>query len=885
MGDRTTMYVIDKDYHILYRNPAFMEMYPGIECGQVCHRMLADSDEVCGHCPRLKGTARNTFYNVATNQWVKAQMAQMEWDGDPECYAVFCNVWDEDAKGEHEEIALGSEVQEKPEPYGTAGAAVSDEVHGSVGGSDLVLEGIQEREREVRELMDANLRMSSDMHRIQNELEDSNRELMKRNQMLSYISNEMPGGYHQCYADKGFTFRFISNQMLRILGFTHSEIVEQFDNQYAGLVHPDDIEQMKKGFYGRSDDGNAYEFRYRIMTKFGYIWVKDTTVRCEFDGEVFYQGTIVDITDEMNIQNKLMRRNNEMEVILASIPGGMKVSRLDDELTYQFVSDEAAALFGYTVDELLHLTGGKAANLAYEKDRTNAMEHALSLLESDGAYSVKYRVKCKNGRIKYIMDCGKKFTGEDGEVCVSSLYLDVTKERETEHLLELQRQLLDRELELKLQQEENIQKEVQQKLALEDALRQAEDANRAKTAFLNNMSHDIRTPMNAIVGFTKLATNHLDDRDKVEGYLGKITSSSNHLLSLINDVLDMSRIESGKMELDEEPENLSVMLQDMFDIIHTGMSDKGINFRVDVSGIRDSWVYCDKLRFNQVMLNILSNAVKFTDGGGEISVNAAQVFCGLEGHGAYEFHVSDTGIGMSRDFVKHIFEPFARERTSTVSGIQGTGLGMSITKNIVDMMGGSIRVASEEGKGTEFIVNLTFRLCDDAAHTADEETVCQAEGDSLDEQPEKNMLVGLAGDVGLMGESEPDDEFVGKTLLVVEDNELNREIAEEILNDYGFRVITAVDGTYGVDVVANSKPGDIFAVIMDIQMPVMNGYEATRRIRALPDRRLANIPIIAMTANAFEEDRKMAMEVKMDGYVPKPVHVPTLLETLKRVQR
>jgi CheY-like chemotaxis protein len=327
------------------------------------------------------------------------------------------------------------------------------------------------------------------------------------------------------------------------------------------------------------------------------------------------------------------------------------------------------------------------------------------------------------------------------------------------------------------------------------------------------------------------------------------------------------------------------MLQDMFDIIHTGMSDKGINFRVDVSGIRDSWVYCDKLRFNQVMLNILSNAVKFTDGGGEISVNAAQVFCGLEGHGAYEFHVSDTGIGMSRDFVKHIFEPFARERTSTVSGIQGTGLGMSITKNIVDMMGGSIRVASEEGKGTEFIVNLTFRLCDDAAHTADEEAVCQAEGDSLDEQPEKNILVGLAGDVGLMGESEPDDEFVGKTLLVVEDNELNREIAEEILNDYGFRVITAVDGTYGVDVVANSKPGDIFAVIMDIQMPVMNGYEATRRIRALPDRRLANIPIIAMTANAFEEDRKMAMEVKMDGYVPKPVHVPTLLETLKRVQR
>ena len=392
--------------------------------------------------------------------------------------------------------------------------------------------------------------------------------------------------------------------------------------------------------------------------------------------------------------------------------------------------------------------------------------------------------------------------------------------------------------------------------ALSEAVRAAETANRAKSTFLSNMSHDIRTPMNAIIGFTTLAVSNIDDQKRVRDYLDKILSSSNHLLSLINDILDMSRIESGKIHLEETEVNLSDVLHDLKTIISGQIHAKQLDLYMDVMDVTDEDVYCDKTRLNQVLLNLLSNAVKFTPAGGTVSVRLKQFPGTVKGSEMYEIRVKDNGIGMSPEFVKKIFSPFERERTSTVSRTQGTGLGMAITKNIVDMMGGTIDVQTEQGKGTEFIVCLPFRIQSEKHHTEKiaEDTILPATG----------------------------SDFRGKRILLVEDNELNSEIAVELLNAYGFVVDTAENGAEAVEKVKNSTPGNYDLVLMDVQMPVMNGYEATKQIRALNDPALAGITILAMTANAFNEDRKKALECGMNGFLSKPIVIEELIGTLQK---
>ena len=392
--------------------------------------------------------------------------------------------------------------------------------------------------------------------------------------------------------------------------------------------------------------------------------------------------------------------------------------------------------------------------------------------------------------------------------------------------------------------------------ALSEAVRAAETANRAKSTFLSNMSHDIRTPMNAIIGFTTLAVSNIDDQKRVRDYLDKILSSSNHLLSLINDILDMSRIESGKIHLEETEVNLSDVLHDLKTIISGQIHAKQLDLYMDVMDVTDEDVYCDKTRLNQVLLNLLSNAVKFTPAGGTVSVRLKQFPGTVKGSEMYEIRVKDNGIGMSPEFVKKIFSPFERERTSTVSRTQGTGLGMAITKNIVDMMGGTIDVQTEQGKGTEFIVCLPFRIQSEKHHT---------------EKIAEDTILPAAG-----------SDFRGKRILLVEDNELNSEIAVELLNAYGFVVDTAENGAEAVEKVKNSTPGNYDLVLMDVQMPVMNGYEATKQIRALNDPALAGITILAMTANAFNEDRKKALECGMNGFLSKPIVIEELIGTLQK---
>lgn len=394
---------------------------------------------------------------------------------------------------------------------------------------------------------------------------------------------------------------------------------------------------------------------------------------------------------------------------------------------------------------------------------------------------------------------------------------------------------------------------------LEVAHAKAEERDRAKSVFLSNMSHDIRTPMNAIIGYTELAKREGVTEAQLREYFGKIEASSHHLMALINDVLEMSRIESGKMELEPLPIDLVNTLAEIYDMFATHVKVKNIDFSVDVSQTRNCRVMCDKNRLNRVLLNLLSNAFKFTPSGGKVTLSLKELDSPGEGLGKYELHVKDTGIGMSPDFVAHVFDSFERERNSTVSGIQGTGLGMSITKKIVDLMNGTIDVRSEKGKGTEFIVTLTLPF---AAEGAGEDGPSSPDGSSP--VPHKAL------------------DCSTKRLLLVEDNEINREIAMTILSDMGFKIETAENGQIAVEKMAQAGAGYFDAVLMDVQMPVMNGYEATRAIRAMGIRGLSDVPIIALSANAFESDVKESLASGMNAHIAKPMKIPILMETLER---
>ena len=524
---------------------------------------------------------------------------------------------------------------------------------------------------------------------------------------------------------------------------------------------------------------------------------------------------------------------------------------------------------------------------------------------------------------------------------------------------------------------------------LQVAVEKAESANRAKSTFLSNMSHDIRTPMNAIIGFTTLALSNIDDTDRVKDYLGKTLASSNHLLSLINDVLDMSRIESGKIHLEEVEVNLSDVLHDLKTIVSGQIYAKQLELYMDVMDVTDEDVYCDKTRLNQILLNLLSNAIKFTPAGGTVSVRVRQLAGKVHGCGQYEFRIKDNGIGMSQEFAQKIFEPFERERTSTVSRIQGTGLGMAITKNIVDMMGGIIEVQTAQGKGTEFTVCVPMRaqteqrpvekiteleglkalVVDDDFNTCDsvtkmlvkvgmraewtlsgKEAVLRAR-QSIEMSdvyhayiidwrlPDMNgievtrqirslhddtpIIILTAYDwsdieveakaagvtafcskpmfmsdlretlMSALGQKpadavqrllpEKNADFKGKHILLVEDNELNREIAQEILQEYGFLVDSAENGAVAVEKVSTAAPGSYDLVLMDVQMPIMDGYTATRKIRALDDPARAKLPILAMTANAFDEDRRNALESGMNGFLSKPIVIGDLVQELHKI--
>ena len=383
---------------------------------------------------------------------------------------------------------------------------------------------------------------------------------------------------------------------------------------------------------------------------------------------------------------------------------------------------------------------------------------------------------------------------------------------------------------------------------LEEALDMANKANNAKTVFLNSMSHDIRTPMNAIIGFTDLLNDNLSDTEKARNYITKIRSSSDYLLSLINNVLEMARIESGKTELDESDVSIK-NLDSVYWLFESQMKEKNIDFTWNVN-VQHNNILCDVVKLKEILMNIINNAYKYSLPGDSVTVNIDELPCDRDGYVKIRTMVSDTGIGMSEDFLEHIFEDFSREQTSTESGQFGTGLGMAIVKKIVDLMGGDIDVQSETGKGTTFTVTLTHRISEEIT------------------------------DIGAVSKRTEDYSFEGKRILLAEDNDLNAEIAMTILTGAGMDVERAADGIQCIDMLEKAEPGYYDLILMDIQMPNMDGYKATMLIRKLDDKRLADIPIIAMTANAFNEDRKKAFEAGMNGHIAKPISAADLKMTL-----
>ena len=565
--------------------------------------------------------------------------------------------------------------------------------------------------------------------------------------------------------------------------------------------------------------------------------------------------------------------------------------------------------------------------------------------------------------------------GADGQICVRQSFV-MTKDYDTGDILAL---VVSKDITAQ------VCKQREQTQALQEALMQAQHANRAKTTFLSNMSHDIRTPMNAIIGFTTIAASHIDNKDQVKDCLQKVLSSSNHLLSLINDILDMSRIESGKVQIKETECNISELMHNLVNIIQPQVKAKQLEMFIDTFEVTNEDVMADALKLNQVFINLMSNAVKYTPAGGMITFRIMQKTTFRHGYGDYVFIIKDNGIGMSQEFVKHIFEPFEREASTTQSGIQGTGLGMAITKNIVEMMGGAISVESVLGKGSAFTVELTLKLqdvarnaerikelnglralvVDDDFHVCDSvskmlkqiglraewttsgrEAVYRAqmaveEGDAyhtyiIDWQMPETSGVETARRIrSVVREDAPiiiltaydwtdiEEEareagvtafcakplfmsdlksvllaanhllekeetaaawtladFGGKRVLLVEDIELNREIAEVILTEAGFAVETAPDGTDAVSMVKASEENYYDAILMDVQMPIMNGYEATRTIRNLPRKDVKKMPIIAMTANALEEDKEAALKNGMNAHISKPLDMDVFIGVL-----
>ncbi len=890
INNENNIYIIDRDFRLVEFDKAVADRYPGIKVGELCYRAVMDRDVPCAHCP-IADCSDNTsvvYFDPLYDGFVEA---------------AFCEL---------------------------------------TGGKFCVTR-----------------------HKVGVENEHMKRQIERSVGFFDAYSHVFISTY---YVDlSSGTYSVFSRESFFDERYGQGNRWEQFDDYILNFIHEDDRERLfQASRIGTMRERLQKEIRYSVvvreLSEKGMRWLRFEVNRgVDADHAAV---SFMDISEEketklqlekMDIVKALSRDYTEITQVdlekNTSVPFKSRGEMVAEDLRKVHPYDQT---WSWIIDKYVY-----PADRETFRKRISAAELEEVLKKAD-TLVIPFRATLEgevhNYQVKFVT------AGDDKK-----------------HLI-----LGIRNADAEVRAEEERRK------LLQDALAAAEHANRAKTTFLNNMSHDIRTPMNAIIGFTALAAAHIDNPKQVADYLGKISVSSEHLLSLINDVLDMSRIESGKVKIDERETHLPDVLHDLRTIIQANVHAKQLDLFIDTVDVVHEDIICDKLRLNQILLNLISNAVKFTKPGGMLSIRVIEKDDAPSGYASYMFRVKDSGIGMSREFQKHIFEAFTREQSSTVSGIQGTGLGMAITKNIVDMMGGTISVESELGKGTEFTVCLQFRISESAPHseqipklvglhalvadddfntcasvtrmlgkigmraewtTSGKEAVLRTQlaienndefsayiidwimpdmngietvrriraiiGDSkpiiiltaydwtdIEEEARaagvtafctKPLFMSELRDALLkpMGEeesakteaetaAEPTNEtFAGKRILLVEDNELNQEIAATILEEQGFSVDLAGDGTVAVEKMETADTGRYDMILMDIQMPRMDGYEATRRIRALKDSVKANIPIYAMTANAFEEDRQKVMEAGLNGHIAKPIDISNLIAVLK----
>lgn len=643
----------------------------------------------------------------------------------------------------------------------------------------------------------------------------------------------------------------IANLMSVPAGLPPEEIYERFSKRIA----PQDLQKFLV-YKNNLENGKAAELEYRIFKSSGEAM--DVRFGGVMDTDYSGQGIIICgyLQDVTPVKRVLHETQQQLEEEHRKLQDAQLVSNV---LTHEFANVYLVNTVDMTIEvrkqdgfEVENVKTGDYLRLGYD----DAWKYYINSCVHPDDRKALYRAGKMDNIIRELE------TKEEYTVNYRSIKQGVRHFQCVYHRLDKDRIIAGfRNVDAIVAQEQRHRQ------IIEDALRQAERASKAKTAFLNSMSHDIRTPLNAIMGFTQMAAVGLENREKITRCLDKIKISSEHLLALINDVLEMSRIEAGKVQIELGVVSLRKVINGLQYMFEEQAWKKDQVLLFDTDDIENSRVLADELRLNQVLINCVSNAIKFTPEGGTITVKVSQSAGSRAGYGLYTFSVRDTGIGMSPDFMESIFTAFSREQASTVNSVQGTGLGMAIAKNLVDLMDGTITVSSEKNNGSEFIISLELEIND----------YKESEPEVSSEYITKMIECDMNSDI-----KSPLD---GMSILLVEDNELNREIAEVLLSSLGAKVELAEDGDIAVEKVGRESDGVYDLILMDIQMPRLNGYEATAAIRKLPDSQKAEVPIIAMSANAFLEDRKAALAAGMNDHVAKPVDVKALVAAIQNIRR
>ena len=670
---------------------------------------------------------------------------------------------------------------------------------------------------------------------------ERHKKLEEKNMLSQATIDNIPGGYHRCSLEEGHPFLYISNRFLAILGWTREEIRTIFDNKFDNMLHPDD-RNLSSDYVTRILDtrghGSEKDQIYRLLGKDGYHWVTDATTLVKSGNQTFFQGNITHFTDFVKAKEK---KEQEIELQREIIEGLGKeyFSVLAVELDKDRVlSYRESGENGKIISDFCRKCGNRWSKIipSYAEmmvsDNTNGeFENQLgleTLRSQEKDYSMTYEFKLETG-INYHQVRVAFVKKKDGT------RMAVVGTRNIDSLIKKERM-----------QEEKLKK----------AYVAAENANKAKTEFLNNMSHDIRTPMNVILGYNHLMKSQLTESKQLD-YQKKIEQSGKLLLAIINNVLDMARIESGKIKVDENYERVGEVVDEIISTFSSEAEEKEIHLSGSMK-VTHRNILCDGTKIREIYVNLVSNAMKYTPRGGNVTITVEELPCEKEGYMKVKSEIKDTGIGMSKEYLPTLFEPFSREQNTTTRRIGGTGLGMPIVKKMVDLMGGSIEVASELGKGTVFTFTLMHKIADRKFYSQKTE----------------------AAETSEMGKN-----LSGKHVLLAEDNDLNAEISQFILEDMGLMVDRVEDGVQCVSRIEQKPAGTYDLILMDIQMPVMDGYDATARIRRMKDEEKASIPIIAMTANAFAEDRQKAISTGMNDHVAKPIDMKVLLPVMAKYIR